>query len=57
MKKKKTLAQFAIACGGTRHAAIRVGVELSTYYRWLSGESRPRGENTRRRLAEFGVRP
>lgn len=57
MKKKMTLAQFAVACGGTDVAAGRVGVDQSTYYRWLEGESKPRGKNTHRRLAELGVAP
>lgn len=55
MKKKITLEQFALKCGGTNLAADKVGVDLSTYYRWLDGESKPRGKNTKRRLEELGV--
>ncbi len=43
MKNKMTLQEFADACGGVREAAVQVGVDPSTYSRWLTGVSRPRG--------------
>lgn len=43
MKNKMTLQEFADSCGGVKEAAAQVGVDQSTYSRWLTGISRPRG--------------
>lgn len=54
MKNKMTLQEFADACGGVREAAAQVGVDQSTYSRWLTGVSKPRGLAARE-LKTLGV--
>lgn len=54
MKNKMTLQEFAVACGSVKAAAAQVGVDKSTYSRWLTGVSKPRGLAARE-LKALGV--
>ncbi len=54
--KKKTYRQFADAIGSVARAAQLVGVDTSTYSRWLTGVSTPRGRAVRDRLAVLKIR-
>lgn len=49
-----TLLQFVKKCGGKSAAAVAVGVDPVTYWRWLTKRSKPQGNNLRR-LVELGV--
>lgn len=42
-KKHRTYQEFADYCGGVAEAVKHIGVDPSTYSRWLTGVSRPRG--------------
>lgn len=54
MKKKITLDEFTKKAGGQQGAAAIIGVDYSTYNRWVTGVSKPRGLAARA-LAERGV--
>lgn len=56
MKKKLlTLVQFTDKYGSQEKAAAVVGVDASTYSRWINKETAPHGMAARR-LEELGVR-
>lgn len=55
-KKNKTYQEFANDCGSVRAAALCVGVNPSTYSRWITGISKPRGLAAQV-LATMGVGP
>lgn len=52
----KTLEQFVNECGGRAKAAVAIGIDQTTLWRWSQGRSKPRGLALRR-LQQLGLWP
>ncbi|MEE8165738.1 MAG: hypothetical protein V3T64_09230 [Myxococcota bacterium] len=54
--KKRTLEEFIRKEGSVSKAAVAIGVEIGTVFRWKAGKQKPRVLAVCRRLEDLGIR-